>query len=165
MARPFFRKVVLMEIDFYQNTSDKRVMNKTIGTAVTFSNCELIEPCGVLNPTFTIDRNESLYMYNYVYIPKYSRYYFIDEIIVNDGISMIVKCSVDPLMSWKTQLLNCDINSRCNENNYDMYLPDNRPIESRYIRYSKKFSKSFEDFTPSYILITVGNGDMPLYSS
>lgn len=151
-----------MEIDFYKNTSDKRVMNKSIGTAVTFSSCQLIEPCGVLNPSFTIDRNESLYTYNYVYIPKYSRYYYIDEIIVNDGVSMTVKCSVDVLMSWKTELANCDVNSRCNENNYDMYLPDDRPIESRYIRYSKEFNKSFDDIASSYILITVGNGDLNL---
>ena len=79
-----------------------------------------------------------------------------------DGERMSIKCHVDPLMSFKTQILNCDVNSRKNENNYDMYLPDDRPVESRYIRYSKKFNHSFEDFTPSYVLITVGNGAITL---
>ena len=153
-----------MEIDFYKNTSDKRVINKSIGTVVTFSDCQLIEPCGVINPSFTIDRNSSLYSYNYVYIPQFGRYSYIDEIIVNDGISMTVKCSVDPLMSFKTDILNCQVNSRCNENSFDMYLPDDRPVESRYIRYSQKFGVSFDDFESSYVLITVGNGATDLVS-
>lgn len=75
-----------------------------------------------------------------------------------DGQRMQIKCHVDVLMSFKDQIMACKVNSRTNQNNYNMYLPDDRPIESRYIRYSKKFPTSFNDFNNSYILITVGNG-------
>lgn len=151
-----------MEIKFYQNTNDKRVISKTLGIAKTKSGCQLIEPCDLTAPAFTIDIDNTLYTYNYVYIAYFSRYYYIDNITVLDGARMLVKCAVDPLMSFASQIKSCSVTSRRNENNYDMYLPDDIPIESRYIRYSKKFSKSFEDFTPSYILITVGNGAVNL---
>lgn len=151
-----------MDIKFYQNVSDKRVINKTLNIEYALTGCELIEPSSAIDPEFIITRTPGLYQYNYVYIPYFSRYYYITDMIDVDGQQMKIKCHVDVLMSFKNQILNCDVNSRQNENNYDMYLPDDRPIESRYIRYSKNFPVSFNDMSSSYILITVGNGAISL---
>ena len=151
-----------MDIKFYQNLSDKRVINKTLSIEYSLIGCQLIDETSIINPVFETDLVAGLYLYNYVYIPYFSRYYYIDDITVIDGTRMRFKCSIDVLMSYKTQILNCNVNSRRNEKNFDMYLPDDRPIESRYIKYSKKFPHSFNDETPSYILITVGNGDINL---
>lgn len=151
-----------MEIKFYQNTDDKRVINKTLGTAKTLSSCQLINESSMINPVIEIDIDTSLYAYNYAYIAYFGRYYYITNITVLDGARMRITMAVDVLMSFATQILSCTVNSRRNENNYDMYLPDDRPIESRYIRYSKNFSSSFDDFTSSFILITVGNGAINL---
>ena len=147
-----------MEIKFYQMSDDKRVIDKTLGTAKTLSTCQLIEPSSVINPSFTIDVDTSIYAYNYVYIAYFGRYYYINDITVIDGARMLVTCSVDVLKSFATQIKACTVNTRRNENNYDMYLPDDRPVESRAIRYSVKFPHSFDDETNSYVLITVGNG-------
>ena len=151
-----------MDISFYQNVSDKRVINKTLNIEYKLTGCQLSTPTSATDPEIIIDMTEGLYQYNYCYIPYFSRYYYITDMTELDGARMSIKCHVDPLMSFKTQILNCNVNSRTNENNYDMYLPDDRPIESRYIRYSEKFNLSFEDLTPSYILITVGNGAINL---
>ena len=151
-----------MNISFYQNKSDKRVINKSLSIEYQLTGCELIEPCNEIDPEFTIDMTEGLYQYNYCYIPYFSRYYYITDITAINGTQMKIKCHVDVLMSFKNQILNCDINSRRNENYSDKYLPDDRPIESRYIRYSTKFGTSFDDFVSSYILITVGNGAIDL---
>lgn len=151
-----------MDISFYQNISDKRVINKTLNIEYKLEGCQLAEPTSAIDPEFIIDMTEGLYQYNYCYIPYFSRYYYITSMNVIDGARMSIKCHIDPLMSFKDQILNCTVNSRCNESNYDMYLPDNRPIESRYLKYSKKFPVSFTDFTPSYVLITVGNGQTNL---
>lgn len=151
-----------MEIKFYQNTDDKRVINKTLGTAKTLSSCQLIDESSMINPVIEIDIDTSLYAYNYAYIAYFGRYYYITNITVLDGTRMRINMAVDVLKSFATQILNCTVNSRRNENNYDMYLPDDRPIESRYIRYSTNFSHSFDDFQSSFILITVGNGAINL---
>lgn len=147
-----------MDISFYQNVSDKRVINKTLNIEYKLTGCQLEEPTSATDPAVIVDMTEGLYQYNYCYIPYFSRYYYITDMIALDGTRMMIKCHVDPLMSFKNQILNCTVNSRTNESSFDMYLPDDRPVESRYIRYSQKFNKSFESFTPSYILITVGNG-------
>ena len=151
-----------MEIKFYQMSDDKRVIDKSLGTAKTLSTCQLIEPSSVINPSFTIDVDTSLYAYNYVYIAYFGRYYYINDITVIDGARMLVTCSVDVLKSFATQIKACTVNTRRNENNYDMYLPDDRPVESRMIRYSVKFPHSFNDESNSYVLITVGNGSVNL---
>lgn len=150
-----------MQVTFYQNASDKRVINKTLNIAYTLADCQLTDSSAI-DPVIRITMTPGLYQYNYCYIPYFSRYYYITDMSVVDGAEMLIKLHVDVLMSFSTQILNCDVNSRTNEHNYDMYLPDDRPIESRYIRYSKKFPVSFDDFTSSYILITVGNGDISL---
>ena len=154
-----------MQINFYQCKSDKRVINKTLDIQFTLPNCGLIEPSSAIDPEFTITKTPGLYRYNYVYIPYFSRYYYITDMIDLDGNAMKIKCHVDVLMSFKDQILACKVNSRTNENAYDMYLPDDRPIESRYIRYSKEFPVSFKSFNSSYILITVGNGVTPLITT
>ena len=147
-----------MDIHFYQNASDKRVINKTLNIQYTMSGCQLATPTSATDPEVIIDMTEGLYQYNYCYIPYFSRYYYITDMVELDGVRMSIKCHVDPLMSFKDEILNCNVNSRTNENSYDMYLPDDRPVETRYIRYSKKFGVSFDDFENSYVLITVGNG-------
>lgn len=151
-----------MDISFYQNSSDKRVINKTLSIEYKLEGCQLATPTSATDPEVIIDMTEGLYQYNYCYIPYFSRYYYITDMTELDGVRMSIKCHVDPLMSFKDQILNCKVNSRTNENNYDMYLPDDRPVESRFIRYSKKFPTSFEDFNSSYVLITVGNGAINL---
>lgn len=151
-----------MQINFYKCADDKRVINKTLTNIKTFTNCEIEDVTSIINPTITISLDNALYSYNYVYIPYFGRYYYIDDITALDGQRLLIKCSIDVLKTYASGILNCDIISRRNENNSDKYLPDDRPIESRYIRYSKKFNKSFDDFTSSYILITVGNGAINL---
>lgn len=153
-----------MNIDFYANGDDKRVINKTLGTAKVLTGCQLINESSVINPIIEIDIDPTLYGYNYAYIAYFGRYYYITDITVIDGARMRVNLSVDVLKSFASQILECYVNSRRNEKNYDMYLPDDRMIESRYIKYSKKFPTSFNDFNSSYILITVGNGDVNLNS-
>ena len=151
-----------MDIKFYQNASDKRVIDKILNIEYALTGCELIEPASAINPEFIISMTPGLYQYNYCYIPYFSRYYYITDMIALDGQRMQIKCHVDVLMSYKNQIKECPIISRTNENSYDMYLPDDRTIESRYIRYSKKFPVSFKDFNSSYILITIGNGQINL---
>ena len=154
-----------MNIDFYVNTDDKRVINKTLGVAKTLTNCQLINESSVINPIIEIDIDPTLYGYNYAYIAYFGRYYYITDITVIDGARMRVNLSVDVLKSFASQILACNVNSRRNQASYDMYLPDDRPVESRYIKYSKEFPVSFKDYKPAYILITVGNGDINLNSN
>lgn len=151
-----------MIINIYSTADDKRVIDKTLTPVMENASCQLVEGCSALDPVVKLSMNAAVYTANYMYIPYFGRYYFITNIEVVEGNVLRISGHVDVLKTYSTQLKNCTINTRRNENNYDMYLPDDRPVEARYIRYSKKFPTSFESFTSSYILITVGNGSIPL---
>lgn len=151
-----------MIINIYNTADDKRVIDKTLTLIMENASCQLVEGCSALDPVVKLSMNAAVYNANYMYIPYFGRYYYITNIEVIEGNVLRVSGHVDVLKTYSSQIIACTVNSRKNQNNYDMYLPDDRAIESRYIRYSKKFNQSFEDFTPSYILITVGNGAINL---
>ena len=151
-----------MIINIYSTADDKRVIDKTLTLVMENASCQLVEGCSALDPVVKLSMNAAVYTANYMYIPYFGRYYYITNIEVIEGNVLRISGHVDVLKTYSSQLKNCTINTRRNENNYDMYLPDDRPVESRYIRYSKDFPTSFNDYRGSYILITVGNGTIPL---
>lgn len=151
-----------MTITIYTTSDDRRVIDKTLTTVSENLNCQLVEGCSAIDPVITLAMNTSILTANYMYIPYFGRYYYIENIEVDEGNVIRITGHVDVLKTYSTELKNCYVNSRKNQNSYDMYLPDDRAIESRYIRYSTKFPTSFDDFTSSYILITVGNGAVNL---
>ena len=151
-----------MTITIYATADDKRVINKTLTAVSENLNCQLVEGCSAIDPVITLAMNTSIYTANYMYIPYFGRYYYITNIEVEEGNILKITGHVDVLKTYSSALLNCNINSRKNQNMYDLYLPDDRAVESRYIKYSKNFPHSFNEETGSYILITVGNGQTNL---
>lgn len=66
----------------------------------------IFEPCSILRPTIKIEfgANESPHNYNYMYIPQFERYYYLGD-WTTDGVFWKCNSVVDPLASWKTDLL------------------------------------------------------------
>lgn len=151
-----------MIINIYNTADDNRVINKTLTLVMENASCQLVEGCSALDPVVKLSMNAAVYTANYMYIPYFGRYYYITNIEVIEGNVLRVSGHVDVLKTYSSALLNCNINSRKNQNRYDLYLPDDRAVESRYIKYSKNFPHSFDDERGSYILITVGNGQTNL---
>lgn len=94
-----------MELTLYENLSDKNVLSKTLQNPAGFSG-NLRESSDVVNPEITLSI-ENPTSYNYVYIPLFSRYYYITEMqSVRTGIwKLSLHCDV--LMSFKTQIEKC----------------------------------------------------------
>lgn len=93
-----------MLIKFYNNTSEKNVLSKTL-TNENIATGWLREESDIHAPVVTID-TVNISGYNYAYIPEFGRYYFISEITsVRTGfwrVSMVC----DVLMSFRTYILN-----------------------------------------------------------
>lgn len=68
-------------------------------------NVRLKESTSLLDPVLILDRFTFDHTWNYVSIPEFSRFYFITD-VVYDGAVVNVKCSVDVLASWKTEVGN-----------------------------------------------------------
>lgn len=65
-----------MDIYFYNNHSPANVVDKQLDNETIISGT-LKQDIEILNPVITI--NKQLFDYNYCYIPRFKRYYFIKE--------------------------------------------------------------------------------------
>ena len=91
-----------MEIQLFNNKSENRVMGKTI-TLLNSVDCVIKDMNEVLYPEITLAYSEDITRVNYVYIPKFNRYYFC-EVVVLTGNRYQLNCRVDVLESFKEDI-------------------------------------------------------------
>lgn len=145
-----------MQVKFYRNLSDERVISKTLDNESTLSNVKLLEATDILRPRLKIKSAANvLTVYNYMYIPDYRRYYYIDELTADNGFCYIT-AHCDVLMSHASELRNCDCVVARNQSRYNLYLNDDRFSALQYqkqqiIRFETPFKKSGE-----FVLVTQG---------
>lgn len=159
-----------MNIEVYYNTSPPNKVNKSIHqVGSTIENVRFTE-----NGALDILQPELLFQYtndvadlskiNYVRIPKFSRYYYVDDISTEGGLVRI-KCRVDVLMSHKKSILASQQYILRQETKYkNPYLPDDKlPITSKHNYYTKKFDVPVFDKTFGHVLLaTTGTGGTPI---
>lgn len=95
-----------INITTYVTTDDRRKVIKNLTSAHSID-VTLLEPFSVLTPTLVLQTINGL-DFNYVYIPYFSRYYFVNSIDVNKGGRAIVNCSVDVLMTYQNEFIDND---------------------------------------------------------
>lgn len=94
-----------MNIVLYNNTSEKNALNKTLINPFSIDG-NLRDDSNIKTPVIQIYHN-GVIPYNYVHIPDFSRYYYIDEITsVRTGIWRL-QLVCDVLMSFRTDILKC----------------------------------------------------------
>ena len=142
-------------IKLYQTTSDKRTVNKEIAsvmndTAEIWGDCDLLSPSLVLNVAPGIN-------FNYLQIldaPFNGRYYFVDDITIMQNGIMRVSCSIDVLMSHKSDIKKETAILARQTNLANLYFNDpDLPIENRNDVSFKLFPKGLENHAYYYLLI------------
>lgn len=129
-----------MQVVLYVNKSDKRKLEKEL-IEVANIDCKIKDDCSILNPTLII-KIDSV-DYNYVYIPEFNRYYYIDDIVTLNSRLKEISCSVDVRQSYREQLRNTSAIIARNERYYNQYIPDNMiGADSRIEVTAKKFPYS-----------------------
>lgn len=90
-----------MQIEIYNNTQDKRTVDKMLTSVGTVDGVQF---SGVGSKQIILLINQAqLPNFNYVYVSTTGRYYFVDTIeYTHKGFE--VTCSVDVLMSYKEQI-------------------------------------------------------------
>ena len=146
-----------MDIVLYVNSSEKQAINKTISSGETLTGA-LRDESSVINPSFLIQHANPT-GYNYCYISEFGRYYFITDIVSVRTNLWRVNCTVDVLMSFKTQILNLNVtvsNVSSGENPDETYVNGEQwqttvKTKTDIISFSNGLLDSGE-----YILITSG---------
>lgn len=97
-----------MSIFLYQNKSPENQVNKTLTNALELKGT-LRENCNIINPILTIQNDDmSILNYNYVYIPLFKRYYYINNMSTIVNKLYQIECKVDVLMSFKNDIKNLE---------------------------------------------------------
>ena len=146
-----------MEISFYNNVSEKEKIGKTLKNKTTLTGF-LKQVTSVINPVITVEmKNPS--QYNYVHIPQFHRYYFINDMINIKNNLWEIHMKVDVLESFKTQIkANKAIIEKSEQTaSSNEYFNDGSTFyhDSREYNEIAMFQRGF-DTAPSYILITAG---------
>lgn len=94
-----------MTIDFYKINDVKNKINKTLGVPYTISNIFFKSGnVDIIKPFLRLSRDMT--QYNYCFIRELNRFYFIDDVVIeNNGIKNY-KLSIDVLMSYRNEIMN-----------------------------------------------------------
>ena len=142
-------------IKLYQTSSDKRMVNKTL-TSVMDATAEIWGDCDILSPSLLLNVASGI-NFNYLQIldaPFNGRYYFVDNITIMQNGIMRVPCSIDVLMSHKSDIKK-EIAILARQSNIaNLYFNDpDLPIENRSNVSFKQFPKGLENKAYYYLLI------------
>ena len=115
-----------MDINFYKNKSAPNIIPKALEYKFT-AGATLKNNTSVMNPIITVNLAEYnlVIQSNYIYITKFKRYYYIDDItIVNALIEISMTCDV--LESFKKDILNSTQIISRQEKKKNLSIIDNR---------------------------------------
>ena len=145
-----------MEVIFYYNASDDRVINKVLVGGTSFQGVPRDE-VSIMSPTVRFD-NQDVLRFNYAYIPELQRYYsIVDKNVLRQGL-FVVAFAVDVLMSFRGHILQLPVvvDKQSMPENGDEYIDDSSLVTDNVMFTTVyNFPDGFND-TPELILITAG---------
>ena len=95
-----------MQLNLFQNNSDKNVMWKQITTKGNLTGT-LRDDCSIIDPIIRVEgiSGADLPFINYCEIVEFGRYYYIKDIVLVGNLYEL-RCHIDVLMTYKDQLRN-----------------------------------------------------------
>ena len=155
-------------LDLYRTPSDERMVNKTLNDKFSFDKINLKEDCSITHPVFILGKTTSTEAmdtvgwwrkFNYCYCANLERYYFIRNIVFQKTGLVELQCDVDPLMSFKDDILNSTQLVTRQENKQQRYIPDTSlPIHSQVKTEIRQFGENVGGVTMTLLLQTSGKG-------
>lgn len=92
-----------MKITFYAISDSENTLNKTLENGLDIE-CVLKEYSNVMQLNIVLNYQIDNFNYNYCYIEKLSRYYFISDITIERNNLLSIALKEDVLMTYKEQI-------------------------------------------------------------
>ena len=156
-------------LEIYRCPSDERMVSKTLNDKFKFNHITFKKDTSIINPVFIVgaiqDNTEPMdtvgwwRKFNYCYCSNLERYYFIRNIVFQKTGLVELQCDVDPLMSFKDDILNSTQLITRQENKIQKYIPDQSlPIHSATKTEIRQFGNDVGGTGYTLILQTTGKG-------
>ena len=149
-----------MKCRLYKNTADFRELDKSkFLTLINEIECNIKENTSIINPILKISKLKvnTIKKLNYLYLPDFNRYYFVNDIIECTGNILELHCKVDVLFSYKDDIRGITALILRQENINNPYIEDSQLL----VRNNRTFEKinigKVGDSNNHYYL-TVNNG-------
>ena len=134
----------------YNNVSDSREINKNL-TELSTINITLYLDTNVATPVFKV--KNFINNANYMYVPDLHRYYYINNYTLSNQ-CVYLHCSVDVLVTYKTEILNSECLISRSENDYNDNIVDTlAPITENTVYTVKNFGENVK--TTEHFIIGV----------
>lgn len=151
-----------MTSKLYFNYSDRNVMAKDIhqvgeDVQILFKRDTTLEkPTFILDSEIAIDNT----VVNYLYVAgNVKRCYYVNDVLFTQGHIELI-CEVDPLMSFKNEILEQPAIIKRQATKINYYLNDDKLKANQYThRDTYRFSGGFDPYAQEFILTVVGNSE------
>lgn len=152
-----------MNITFYNQLNDNRVIDKNLGEALHTSVCTPFGACSLHSPVIVVRQFTGYANINYCYIDDYGRFYYITDVIAKSGDILEIHCKVDVLKTYGEVIKLSRGVCIANENMGVSYIPDeNYPVINKKITKYYEFegdpfnTTTATDITKNFVLNVAG---------
>lgn len=140
-------------VSFMVNSSDNNYLYKSLSTIRTVSG-DLKKGTSILNPTILFSGSIPNGC-NYLHIPEFNRYYFVNDIRAITNNMFEISAHVDVLQTYASNLENCEGIVARNENEWNLYIDDGSfKVYSNPQLALKNFTGGFSGY--SYVMAIAG---------
>lgn len=142
-----------MLLKLYNTNSETNRINKVLTDETEFD-VRLKDKSSVVNPVLVL-KSETYINFNYAYIPKFQRYYFVDDISVFPNKMYLLTLRCDVLTSFKDDILKSYARI-VEQTNSNAYYDSNLKSEVRKEVDTYMSNVSFDLTADSLVLVTIG---------
>lgn len=142
-----------MLLKLYNTNSETNRINKVLSDETEFD-VRLKDKSSVVNPVLVL-KSETYINFNYAYIPKFQRYYFVDDISVFPNKMYLLTLRCDVLTSFKDDILKSYARI-VEQTNSNAYYDSNLKSEVRKEVDTYMSNVSFDLTADSMVLVTIG---------
>lgn len=142
-----------MECIFYKTLSPKNAINKVLTNSATLQ-VNLKEDVNILSPQIKVQISSNIFSYNYAYIPSFTRYYFVADMIIISARVCQFNLEVDVLETYKNDILasTCHFIKSSHCNMYGANIKTTNKREQEIIEIPTQFSLQ------DYFIATISRG-------
>lgn len=142
-----------MLLQLYNTNSETNRINKVLTDKTEF-NVRFKEESSVINPVLML-KSETYLNFNYAYIPKFQRYYFVDDVSVFPNKIYLLSLRCDVLTSFKDDILKSYARI-IEQTNSNAYYDSNLKSEVRKEVDTYMSNITFDLTADSVVLVTIG---------
>lgn len=142
-----------MELYLYNTTSEAERLVKVLENEKVLDGT-LRDQCSIWSPYIMVQEDDIVW--NYMYIPRFKRYYYIENITAYRQGLFVIEGRIDVLMSYAEEIkkLPAIVDKISGAN--DIYVDGNYVVDSRVVEEKILFDNPFT--VENYVLVTMKGG-------